>query len=343
MARPNGYDVDGYIHFIEKTVDGTYSISEKEGARKMPNKEAYEVPFSYIESLNLNKVGNELPAVIHNVWNVDRYMAYYWKQIMDADCIFVWQHLWDYCDKDNGVDMCYPKMKELAERTGLSKATLISKIKKLEENNFLIQVHRLNKRNGNKEDSPVFKLRRTIPLLSKEQYMKLKPLMQKKHDEFMEKFASDAQMERFNLQSGEDTLDNIINTVGDKIISSKARKEIDKILKSEHEEEYILANLPSHMQDTLVTANEFHEKMLDHGCTKPTADIFFNNVMSVYNSEIHTAYVIVPDNSKKDFLEELGGSNKDILCEALDGMYESIGDIKYFTTKQFIVTILKGK
>lgn len=343
MARPDGYDVEGYIHFVEKETGDTSPISEKEGARKMPNKEAYEVPFSYLESLNLNKVGNEVPSIIHNVWNVDRYMAYYWKQIMDADCIFVWQHLWEYCDKENGVDMCYPKMKELAERTGLAKGTLISKIKKLEENNFLIQVHRLNKRNGNKEDSPIFKLRSTIPLLSQEQYQKLKPFMQKKHDEFMKKFATDAQMDRFNLQSGEDTVNSIIETVGDKIVSKKARKEIEKLIENQQEEDYILVNLPTSMQDTLIASDDFKDKLVEYGCTKPTADVFFNDVVSVYNKETHTAYIIVRDNSKKEFLEALDGSNKDILCQMLDGMYHSVGNIKYFTTKQFIVTILKGK
>lgn len=343
MARPNGYDVEGYIHFVEKRLDGTHPISEKEGAREMPNKEAYEVPFSYLESLNLNKVGNEVPSIVHSMWNIDRYMAYYWKQIMDADSIFVWQHLWEYCDKDSGVDMCYPKMKELAERTGLAKGTLISKIKKLEENNFLIQIHRLNKRNGNKEDSPIFKLRRTIPLLSQEQYQKLKPFMKKKHDEFMEKFASDAQMERFNLQSGEDTVNNIINTVGDKIITKKARKEIEKLIENQQEEDYILVNLPVSMQDTLIASDDFKEKMVEYGCTKPTADVFFNDVVSVYNKDTHTAYIIARDNSKKEFLEGLDGNSKDIMCQMLDGMYHSIGDIKYFTTKQFIVTILKGK
>ncbi|HFK1434957.1 TPA: helix-turn-helix domain-containing protein [Bacillus cereus] len=343
MARPDGYDVEGYIHFIEKRVDENYPIDEKDGARKMPNKEAYEVPFSYLENLNLNKVGNEIPSRIHSMWNVDRYMAYYWKQIMDADCIFVWQHLWEYCDKDSAIDICYPKMTELAQRCGLSKGTLISKIKKLEENNFLIQVHRLNKRNGNREDSPVFKLRTTIPLLSQEQYKQLKPFMQKKHDEFMKKFASDSQMDRFNHHNGEDTINSLIETVGDKIISKKDRKEIDILLENQKEANYILTNLPDNMQDTLISSDEFKDRLIEHGCTKPTADVFFTDVISVYNKEIHTVHIIARDDSKKEFLENLDGSMKDILFKTLDRIYESIGDVKYFTAKQYIVSILKSK
>ncbi|MCP1324242.1 helix-turn-helix domain-containing protein [Bacillus sp. S0628] len=343
MARPDGYDVEGYIHFIEKRVDGDYPIDEKDGIRKMPNKEAYEVPFSYLESLNLDKVGNEIPSRIHSMWNVDRYMAYYWKQIMDADCIFVWQHLWEYCDKESAVDICYPKMTELAQRCGLSKGTLISKIKKLEENNFLIQVHRLNKRNGNREDSPVFKLRGTIPLLSQEQYKQLKPFMQKKHDEFMEKFASDSQMDRFNRHNGEDTINSLIDTVGDKIVSKKDRKEIETLLENQQEKNYILTNIPSYMQDTLATFNELEAGFIRNGCSKPTAEVFFQDIIAIYDRETHTAHIIARDDSKKEFLEKLDGNMKDILFKTLDGVYESIGDVKYFTAKQYIVSILKSK
>ncbi|HDR7067016.1 TPA: helix-turn-helix domain-containing protein [Bacillus cereus] len=343
MGKPDGYDVEGYIHFIEKRVDGTHWIGKDDNAREMPNTEAYEVPFSSLENLNLNKVGNELVSITHNAWSIDRYLAYYWKQIMDAECIFVWQHLWEYCDKENGVDMCYVKMSELAERCGMSKGKLIAKINKLEENNFLIKVQRLNKRNGNREDSPIFKLRRTIPLLSKEQHNKLKPFMQKKHNDFLKNFASDAQLEMFNRQSGEDTLNDIIDNVGDKIVSKKARKEIEKLLVNEKEEDYILTNLPPRMQETLTSSSKFREYLIENGCGKPTADIFFEGVMTVYDSEIHTAHVITRDKSKKEFLEGLNDQHKDIMCKTLDDMYKSVGDIKYFTAKQYIITILKGK
>ncbi|MGE6347823.1 helix-turn-helix domain-containing protein [Bacillus mycoides] len=344
MARPDGYDVEGYIHFIKKRVDGTHWVGKGESAREMPNKEAYEVPFESIENLNLNKIGNEISYLNSNVWNVERYMAYFWKQIMDADSIFVWKHLWEYCNEEENIDMCYPKMSELMQRCGLSRPTLIDKIKKLEENNFLIQIHRLNKKSDNKkEDSPLFKLRRTIPLLSKEQVEKLTPFMKKKHDDYMNKFASESSLEWFSA-SGKETVDNLIDTSGDRIVSSKARQEIKNLLKNEQEEGYIIANLPVHMQETLKDTDSLHEALMNNGCSKPSAEMLFKDVMSTYDSDTSTVHIVVRESSQKEYYEKnMDGAYKDILFSSLIEMYDSVGDIKYFTTEQYIITILKGK
>ncbi|WP_144472987.1 helix-turn-helix domain-containing protein [Bacillus pumilus] len=343
MVRPKNYDVDGYIHFVEKVKDSTQWDGDSDAMKKMPNKEAYEISFEYIENLNLNKVGNEI-LYTNNVWNLDRYLAYYWKQVMDAEAIFVWMHLWEYCDRDSNVDMCYPKMKELAERVGITKATLIKKIRLLEENNFLIQVHRLNKRNNNKEDSPIFKLRRTIPLLTREQYYKLTPLMQKKHDEYMNKFATDVQMDIFNHTTGSDIVDEMIDNVGDKIISKKTRKDITEMLKKEEEERYILENLPSNMKDTLKSFKEFTDMLVEmKKFSKPMAETYFKNCLVVYDNTNCEVHIIVRNKVGRDLLKEtMVGHNMERLLDALINLYVIVENVKYFTTENYIISMMKG-
>ncbi|MCY7949010.1 helix-turn-helix domain-containing protein [Bacillus atrophaeus] len=344
MARPSNYDAEGYVHFIEKRTGSTHKIGHGENQRDMPDKEMYEIPFDYIERLNLNKVGNEIPFSMNNVWNVERYMAYYWKQIIGAEAIFVYYQLWEYCDKDNGVDICFPKMSELAERCGISKGSLIDKIKRLEENNFLIQVHRLNKRVNNKEDSPIFKLRRTIPLLSKEQYKKLKPFMRKKHDKYMEEFANNSHLEYYTLK-GEEVLNDLIDNYGDRIITSKTRKEIKDTLLSAEAEEYILDNLPENLKNSMMSSKEFSDFLIDNRVySKPSTEYLFKDTMVVYDSSIMTLYLIIKEKEACQYLSEvIIEKDREKLQFALEKYYPSIYEIKCFTRDQFIIKILKGQ
>lgn len=340
MVRPTGYDVEGYIHFVEMKSGKTQLIG-KENVRQMATKDKYELTFDCIESLNLNKVGNEINYT-GNVINLERYMLYYWKPIIGSDCILLYLHLWEYCRREDGVDMIFVKMTELMERFQVSRPTLLAKLKKLEEHNFLLVVHRLNKRNNNKEDSPLIKLRMTIPLLTKEQYYTLTPYLQKRHDDYMKKFASDLQMEAFG-KNGADTIEDIISNNGDRIISKKVRQEIKTVLKNEEEEEYITSNLPSHMKETLMDAKSFQEALINQGFSKPSAEMFFAGTMVAYDSTKNEVHIIHREKVQREFLEEnLNSHRKDDLVKTLIELYESVYEVKHFTAEQYIVTILKG-
>jgi hypothetical protein len=340
MARPHGYDVDGYVHFIEKEIDSI----ECESTKRLKDKEMFEIEFDAIERINLNKIGNEIPFT-NNVVNLERYMMMYWKPLLDSDCILLYLHLWEYCkDRDDGVDMIYPKIKDLIQRFSTTRPTLLAKLKKLEEYNFLVVIHRLNKRNGNKEDSPVIKLRRTIPMLTREQYYKLNPYLQKKHDEYMDKFANDMQMRMYN-HDGENLKVDLIQTYGDKIITKKMREEIDRSLMDAEAEQYILEHLDSDLKDTLMTSKDISSMLIDgRFYSKPTAEMYFKDVMSIYNKDTYTVTFIAKDDSQKEFIYEVP-INADLpkLSMSFESVYGAVSDFKCLTRKQYIVNVLKGK
>lgn len=341
MARPKNYDVSGYIHFIEKRTGQKRTVGKGEKSRKIPETESYEVDFDYIEKLNLNKVGNEIPYTANNVWNVERYLAYFWKQIMDADCIFVWHHLWEYCDQKEGIDICFPKMTELAGRCGLSKKTLISKIKILEEHKFLLQIQRLNKRNGNKQDSPIFKMRRTIPLLSKDQYKTLTPFMKKKHDEYMEKFASETNMEWY-AQKGSTVIEEIIRQTGDKMVSSKKRKEIKELIQNEQEAAYILVHLPEPMRHTLKEEEALQEAIVQKGSSRPFATMVYRDTLTIYDERGYQVHLIFPNQTQKEYAKEaINDYQLGLLEEVFKEWYKSVNQINFYTMEQYIITMLK--
>ncbi len=344
MARPIDYDADGFIHFIEKRTGETHWIGKDDKLRQMPTTEMFEVGFDYIENLNLNKVGNEIPFTNNNV-SLERYMMYYWKAIMDSECILLYLHLWEYCiDRDKGVDIVYPKMKELAERLQISKPTLLKKLKMLEDNNFLIVIHRLNKRRDNKESSPLIKLRRTIPLLTKEQYFKLTPFLQRKHDDYMKNFASESQLERFGTK-GSDTVDSIINDVGDRIVSKKTRQEIKNLLRDEQDEAYIMVNLPSPIRETLIEASDLIEGVIDAKVlSKPSAEYYFSESTTVYDKNSSSVHIILRKKVTKDFLNSGGLTDKQRqgLVEYFSDKFGDVSELQLYTTEEYIVSMMKG-
>lgn len=345
MGKPKNYREDGYIHFLDRKTGKKMTVGKDSGKiRQLPETEMYEIKFEDVLKINLNTMGSSIPYAGTNVWNIERYMAYYWSHIMDADCIFLYQYLWDYCKRDSGVDICYPKMSELSQRLGVSRPTLVTKMKMLEENNFIIKIRRLNIKKENREDSPIYKLRATIPLLSKDQYEKLPKIVKEYHDEYMLNFANDSQMEWYS-NSGRETVDDIINKVGDKIVTSKARQEIKKSIASAEAEQYILEHLPVRNKANMKTAEEFQKILIDtKAFSKPSAEMFFKDAIAVYDNDSCYVHMIVRDRTQKEFLEEsLTPDQSNRLNECLMDLYGSVYDIRYFTREQYIVSILKGK
>ncbi|MEC1158711.1 helix-turn-helix domain-containing protein [Cytobacillus horneckiae] len=325
--KPHNYKDDEFIHLV-------YKGSKKD--------EMIEIPFRDIESMDLNKRGTPIPYTMSNVVNLERYMLLYWSPIIGSDSIILFLHLWEYCDRKSGVDICYPKINELALRMGKTAPTIRNILKKLEENNFIITIHRLNRLHNNKETSPIYKLRQTIPLISKEQYLKLPESLQKRHDDYMERFATGTDLEWFTYDSNE-TIESL-KANGDKIISSKSREEIKAVLKREQEEEFIMANLGDDIKNTLIPNKEFLELLMDYNFSKASAEIYFQNSIVLYDSSIFTVHIITQSSSQKEFLENgLNEYQQSNLRKALDKIYEeSIYDIKYFTAEQYIMKILKG-
>ncbi|MEK1828895.1 hypothetical protein AAAC51_07040 [Priestia megaterium] len=72
---------------------------------------------------------------------------------------------------------------------------------------------------NNKETSPIYKIRQTIPMLSKEQYNGLPSYLKDKHDIFMKKYGTDAKMDYFQHDSKEVIGDLLSRS--EKIVSKK--------------------------------------------------------------------------------------------------------------------------
>jgi DNA-binding transcriptional ArsR family regulator len=341
--KPNGYKEEEFIHFIRQNTGEYVEVkSVKDSTRKHPKYEMYEIPFASINTMQLDKYGENIPFTRNNVVNLERYILRYWQPLIGSNAVMLLLNLWEYCNRDEGVDICYPKTSELAELMGVSKPTITNTLKVLEENNFIIIIHRLNKLANNKETSPIFKLRQTVPLLSKEQVRKLPPLLQKKHDEYIEKFGrGETEIQYFSHLPSE-TKGELLS-VGDKLVSKKTRIHIESILESEQDAEYLLTILPNELRETM-RKESFQEALEKVGISKPVIDVFFENVISICNHDSYTVDIIVRTSGHRDVLKKgVNERHTELVSKAVNELYgEGLFFINYYTVKDYIFKILKG-
>lgn len=344
MVAPKNYKKDEFIHFIGvKSENNTLLNLLKDNPETKWSEDKFEISFEDIERFNLNKIGNEIPYAQMNVVNIERYMLYFWSLIMDSDCILLYLHLWEYCDRTNGVDICYPKLDELQAKMGMARKTLLKRIRMLEDNNFLIQIRRLNKKANNQETSPILKLRQTIPMLSREQYYKLPPFMQMKHDEYMEKFVKDgAKMEMFS-PIGSEIKRQLVDEKGNKLISAKVRAKIDQMVTSEEDMNYIREHLPINLRECLIESREFHEHLQRQGMSKPASEFIFKDCIVTYDVDSMTVHIIAIDESSRDYIQEnLNEFQKDVLLQTFIELYKNVYDYRVYTRKNYIMKVIKG-
>jgi hypothetical protein len=337
VANPP-YKKDEYIHFISKRNGEVKKVKSKhDSERERPMHNMYEIPFEDIENMNLNNRGEVVPYSHKNVINFSRYMAWYWCPIIGAEACMLYMHLTEYCDDE--TDICYPKKKDLAEKMNKTLPTINKLLQILEQNNFIVIIRRLNKLANNKETSPIYKLRQTVPLLSKEQYSQLPDILKKKHDEFMVKFGKDVEQDYFQFDFSETITE--LETKSEKIISRSARKRIEEILNREEELEYLLVKIAHY---ATLESVKFHTCLMEAGMSKPMFDLTLKDSLSIYYKDNDTVHIIVRSETAKEYLEkELPDYHKQNVRKALTSLYgEPIIDICYFTTKEYIYMLEKG-
>ena len=341
VLKPSDYKEEEFIHFIRRS-NGMYNDvkARNDSTRVHPKYDMHEVPFSTIEHLKLDNYGENVPFTRNNVVNLERYILRYWQPIIGSDAVMLLLNLWEYCNKEDGVDICYPKIPELAIMMNRSKPVITNTLQKLEDNNFIIIIHRLNKLSNNRETSPVFKLRQTVPLLSREQYRDLPDFLKKKHDDYMVKFCNGAEMRNFSHDSNE-TIDELLSH-SDKIISRKTRESINKLIESDQQLEYLSNNLPENLKPNF-KREELSHSLENNGMSKPVIDTFFDGCASLLAGDSNVIDMIVRSEDNKEVLKTgLSERNSKLLNDALESMYGQFESIRYYTVREYIYKILKG-
>lgn len=290
------YKSDEFIHFVRIHDGSNREILGKLGVTSVhSNYDTVEIPFNDFIKINMNTKGESVPYSNRNVINISRYMFWYWMPIIGSDPICLYILLTEYCNDE--TDICFPKIKDLAQRLDRSLPTVRKCLAILEENNFIIVINRLNKLKSRRETSPIFKVRQTTPLISSEQYNELPAKLKEKHDEFIANNMSIEVPEQ--KHNHKDTVKALIDS-GEVLITKRRQERILASLETERATDKVYQTL----SDKQIAFNEKIHEILqsdDSEITKPSYDSLFLD--SIFIQEEYSKFIIVSSIGTSEILK----------------------------------------
>lgn len=333
------YKADEFIYFVEEPTGEFEETGAKGGStRKKPITKKIIIDYDKIDSLDLELRGEQVPYTHKHVVNTPLYMLYYWSPIIGDRACWLYQQLLTYCREDR--DFLWDCLDELQYRTKMSRPTLNKHLDLLEDNNFIVKVHRLNKKDNSRQTTPIIKVRQTIPLLSKEQYMNLSESSREHHDKFMKKYGKHSNMDESRYDVKE-TMGELLEGGYVKLTKSM-KKKVNNLIRDEKAIDYISAKLE--FSDKL-KMDEFHEIITrdQKYFSKAMYDSWMSDSFIFYNEGLNVIEVIVGEVAKQVF---------DATSELYDGKFIEIAkelygeckyrDIHYYTYEEFMHLLERG-
>ncbi len=290
------YNHQRYAHFRNKS-SGQYKLEDfkpsKSGSRMQPILQRVEVSFDEVKNLNLDSYGSVAPTLdTEDFTIISNYLVDFWGAIMGNCAVDAYMHLKRHAYGKK--DYCYIDIGLIALKMKRSKNTVKGYLDTLEEYGFIAIFHRIDKENNNRDVSPLFKIRRYVPLITEEMYNGLDPKLKSLHDSFMKNFE--------NVNFAKQTYDTSTLIKGilasGKIINSKGvQRKIDQSIKEGTTRNFILDTLA----DEQKLDNKVVHKKISESVSKPTYDTWIRNVI-VFKYE-DMAIVLSPNDEISSFME----------------------------------------
>lgn len=334
------YKADEFEYFIYRNT-GKYEIvrSKGESTRRKPILERIAINFEDIDELDLENKGEKVPFTHKHVVNTPLYLLYYWSPIIGDRACFLYLQLLTYCREDK--DFLWDKLKELAVRMKTSQNTLNKYLEVLEEHNFIVKIHRLNKLDNNRQTTPIIKVRQSVPLLSRELYEQLPDRLKKWHDEFMQKYGKNTFMPEKEYNSTKTIEELLVNS--EVLLSSKTKKKIEELLHEEKAIDYIKSKLQ--YSSNLKTV-ELHDILQEQSIvSKPAYDTFFVDSIVYYDDELNCVDFIIKPLAKTVFTEsesgELYKSKIYLMVYQLYGLKADEYQLNLYTFEEYMELLMR--
>lgn len=293
----SGYNHKRYAHFRNQS-SGQYQLedfkSSSNGKRMKPILKRVEVSFDELMNLNLDSYGVAVPTLeTEDFTIVSNYLMDFWGAIMGNCAVDTYLHLKRHAYGKK--DYCYVDIDLIALKMKRSKNTVKKYLDQLEEYGFIAIFHRMDKEDRGRDVSPLFKIRRYIPMITKDMYDSLNPKLQKLHDSFM------SDLENVNLPDNFNETNNAIKDIvvkGKVLNSSKVKNLIDKSVEEGISKEFILKTIPKNC----FKDNEYIHDLIQEIVSKPTYDVWFKNV--VFFKQDSSLVAMFPTESSMEFMGE---------------------------------------
>ncbi|MED1666969.1 DnaA N-terminal domain-containing protein [Brevibacillus laterosporus] len=145
------------------------------------------------QTLRLEKLGINLPIDNKGFTTISNYFLDFWGAVMGSTATSLYIHLTRYCYGDK--DYCFPDLPTIALKMQITTTTLNKYMDILEQNGFIYRFWLQNPEENNNDCGIIYKVRRTIPILSKELVEKLPKPFQLMHDQYIEQIMEIAHIE----------------------------------------------------------------------------------------------------------------------------------------------------
>lgn len=138
-----------------------------------------------IRQLSLDKFSQNLPYRDGELTIIHNYIFDYWGYFLKAEGLALYGHLKRYCYGDK--DYCWPNLDLIGQKMRMSRNTVKTYIDLLESYSFIIKFNVQNADKDNNNESPLFKIRKKVPLLSQELIEQLPRTLQEDHERYLQK------------------------------------------------------------------------------------------------------------------------------------------------------------
>ncbi|WP_054943608.1 helix-turn-helix domain-containing protein [Paenibacillus ihuae] len=146
-----------------------------------------------VRNISLDKYSQNIPYVDGHLTIINNYMFDYWGYLLGAEGIALYAHLKRYCYGEK--DYCWPNLELISHKMKMSRNTVKKYLNVLESYGFVITFNVQNADNNNTNESPLFKMRKKVPLLSQEQCAQLPKILQDDHDKYLRKLMTTSEQQ----------------------------------------------------------------------------------------------------------------------------------------------------
>ncbi|MCY9056080.1 helix-turn-helix domain-containing protein [Bacillus spizizenii] len=291
------YNHERYAHYRNMHT-GKYEVqkvkSAKKGERVKPILKKVKVSFDEVKNLNLDKVGNVAPTLdTEDFTIVSNYLVDFWGAIMGDSAVSVYLHLKRHAYGKK--DYCYVDIEMICLKMNKGRTAVAGYLKTLEEYGFIVTFLRKDITRNNSDASPLFKIRRYVPLLTKEMYDSLHPKLKALHDDFMSEY------EGITLNSKVYKTDEIIENIvedGEVLNNKEVMQKIDQLEKESKLEEYVVNSLSSSAQEF---NNGLHEFMMTK-LSKPSYETWIQKSIIIKKDDFNYLF-LAPNEFAKQWVE----------------------------------------
>lgn len=272
----SSYREEDYIHYrVVKT--GVYDSEEvksaKNGKRIKPILKNIKVSFEEVKALRLDSFSPAVPIGDTEDFTVmSNYLIDFWGAIIGSEAVSVYMHLRRYAYGKK--DYCFPDIELIALKMNKSVNSVKKYMDVLEEYGFIAKFLRKDKTKNNKDVSPLFKIRRYIPMITREMYDSLPEKLRELHDDVMKElenvtFAS-------NIVGTKNVIEPIVDN-GEEINNKEVERKIEEVIRQGKLEEFVLNTISDENRSLNENLHEFFAKRI----SKPSYETWVKNTIII--------------------------------------------------------------